>query len=228
MSTLEQKKALRLAFMNALYEKTDADENVSVQPPVLAEAMGLEPPETFGFEAHPDHREYVKVIHYLEGERLAERISGEDFSPVTITHRGIIEVENALSNPDRATKYFVPAAMVVNYIGSVAGSPHIQQSGHGSRQSMHVLDQERQGEVAAYVSSLKSEASRLSLDADARRELEAEIATIEAQLASPSPKVPITRAALESVTRILEGVAANAVSSGLIGGAATLINNLPS
>lgn len=225
MSTLEEKKAMRLKFMNALYEESDADENVTVEAPKLAEAMGLKPPEPYGIEEHEDHHEYRKVVSYLEGEGLIRRFAAEPFSPVSITHRGVVEVERALSSPTQPTRYFAPAATVINYIGSMVNS-QAQQSGPASAQSLNVVSEKDRQETAAFVGSLKDQLDRLDLDEDGRRELEAEIKTIEAQLSGPNPKVPITKAALQSVQRVLEGTAANAASSGLLGAVTALINGM--
>ncbi len=95
---------MRLKFMNALYEESDADQNAYVGSEKLAEAMRLKP-----FEGDEDLREYRKVVDYLEGERLIHRYADESGGPVGITHRGIVEVEKALSDPDRPTTYFPPA-----------------------------------------------------------------------------------------------------------------------
>src|SRR5215203_6330205 len=114
MSTLEEKKAMRLKFMNALYEETDGDKEKSVAPQKLAEAIDLSFPEGAWWAGdNESFSEYKKVVTYLSEEGLVRLLGREPVSPVFITHQGVVEVERALENPDQPTRYFAPAATVI-------------------------------------------------------------------------------------------------------------------
>ncbi len=214
MSTLEKKKAMRLKFMNALYEETDGDEEHMADPDKLATEMGLKVAEPFVFEEDADLREYVKAVQFLEGEGLIRRLIDEIISPVYITHKGVVEVERAQENPDQPTKYFPPAATVI-YVGRDMIASPIQQAGAGSTQYVTIIDEGDRQNLKTLVGRLRSEIGQIPLDEDEKQEVEAEIRTIEAQLSSPQPKSPIIKTALQSAQRVLEGAAGNVAGSGL-------------
>jgi hypothetical protein len=223
--------------MNALYEKSGADENISVTPQQLAEAMSLDLPEREWTEHNEDFREYRNVVDYLEGEALIRLLAPKDFpkdlrhlSEVYITHKGIVEVEEALSNPDQPTDHFAPAATVVNiggsYIGGNVIESQVQQAGPGSTQSITIVDAGTRQDIERFITLLRDEIGQLGLNEDEMREVEAEVRTIEAQLSDPKPKVPITKAALQSIKTVLQGAVTSAASTELVYGVDTLISNL--
>jgi len=53
---------------------------------------------------------------------------------------------------------------------------------------------------------------------DERAELESEVQTLEAQVASPKPKKEIIHPSLQSAKHILEGVASSVTAQGIIAG----------
>ena len=53
----------------------------------------------------------------------------------------------------------------------------------------------------------------LQLKTDVKGELNAEVATVKAQLASPNPKTSILREGLSSIKRILEAATASAIGT---------------
>lgn len=216
---------MRLKFMNALYEATDGDPNEWVGPEKMVEAMGLERFERAAYD-NEDLREYEKVVRYLEGERLVNSLASEPGGPIGITHRGIVEVEKALSNPERPTTYFPPAT-VINYIGSMTNS-QAQLSGSESTQAMSVVGERTRQDLAEFVALLRRDADDLGLEETERRELEAEIQTLEAQDSNPNPKAPVLRATVQSIRRIVEGAAVSAASEGVVNGAGNLLSSLPS
>jgi hypothetical protein len=241
MSTFEEKKTLRLAFMNALYELDEEAEHGWVRPSDLANALGLE----VGPNTLPDdenYRKYAQVADYLKGEGLIETLSTEHFTQVAITHKGRVEVEKALGNPDQSTDYFPPAARVINLSGtyiegsytggsSIGGdviNSQVQQAGPGSTQSIEIVTEETHKELERYIPLLRSKMSQLDLPKDEKLEVEADIRTIEAQLSSPKPKASTTNAALQSIKRVLEGATTSAAATELIHGAEALISSLSS
>lgn len=77
--------------------------------------------------------------------------------------------------------------------------------------------------IAAFINSLREAKNAIGLTEQASAELDAEIATIETQIASPKPKQPIIQEALQSVRSILEGVAGSTIASGLLAALAALL-----
>ena len=90
-----------------------------------------------------------------------------------------------------------------NFFGPVQ-SPQIQQ---GSTQPIQVsasltLDA---AAIVSFVANIRKALGLMELPDDRRREAEAEVATLESQMASPKPKASILRESLDSLRRILEG-----------------------
>lgn len=136
-----------------------------------------------------------------------------------------LEKQGVLGEGMSFTKEEKQAASNVTYqithnIGNMQNS-QIQHDSPNASQAIHIglrLD-----EVAAFLQSLKETRSQLDLAEPASAELDAEIATMETQLASPKPKEPIIREALRSVRSILEGVAGSAIASGLLAALSALV-----
>lgn len=96
---------------------------------------------------------------------------------------------------------------VYNFRDVIAPS---QIGGHGNTQHVTLSSLDHQA-VQQLVDALRELLPQLPLAEDDRAEIDADIATITSQLASPRPKPAIIRGALESVQPILLGVAGNIV-----------------
>jgi hypothetical protein len=104
------------------------------------------------------------------------------------------------------------AAQASNITNVFLGAVHSQQIQHASPHATQIiatnpLDLE---ELRAFVEALKSQLGGMPVDAPQRAELDAELATVEAQLRSPSPKNTILRESLLTVRRVLEGAVSSA------------------
>src|SRR5215204_5698821 len=100
MKTLEEKKIDRFNFLKNTYEKTTRGGLQMFDAAKIAEEMGLE------------KNEAELIVDYLEGEGLLKTHS-DGWELISITHRGILEVEQALSEPSQPTEHFPP---VINFI----------------------------------------------------------------------------------------------------------------
>ncbi len=157
---LEEKKRRRLEFMQRLYQVTERRTLNVVSIDRLAAALGW------------SHTEAAAVVEYLSAEALIEPGMGNQAS---ITHDGVVEVEEALEDPSRPTEHF-PAVNLVMVQGSVVGS-QIQAGTIGSEQQQEVLPPEprdlslptgyrfRGGEVFAGAQLQTSELRRTSAKA---------------------------------------------------------------
>jgi hypothetical protein len=81
----------RFQFLLKLFEISQGDELFSIDTFELGDQLGFVRDET------------NRIDDYLVGEDLVERVAG---TKISITHRGIVEVEKALSKPDEPTTYF--------------------------------------------------------------------------------------------------------------------------
>jgi hypothetical protein len=130
-----------------------------------------------------------------------------------MTHAGVVEVENALTQPERPTHYFPPVINIL-HVQSMVGS-QIQQGTHSSAQSQLVTQNDLDA-LKALVAALRQNLGSLPLDASARSEADAELHTVEAQLKSSKPKASILRESLTTLRNLVEGVASNALAAGLL------------
>jgi len=205
MEQHNQRKALRTRFMHELYEMADGIETNFVSTRKIAERLGLV------FAYGKDIDEVFAIVRYLEEERLIKATG--DGEAVNLTHFGIREVEQAQSQPDEPTQHFAPINLV--YAQTITNSP-IQQGSPGATQSLTVIGQDHQQQLSDIVRSLKISIDDLGLAEEDKADLEAEVGTLEAQVASPKPKKEIVGPSLQSAKNILEGTASSLTAQGII------------
>jgi hypothetical protein len=205
MADIEKRRANRLIVMNAIYETSEASENVSVTGQQLMDSLSL------------SDEELADACNYLKGEHLITELATlwGHLSPyaVNITHRGIKEMERSLQKPSEPTPYFPPALSVIHIEGNVTGS-QIQSGSPGATQQVTSTVDLR--EVSDFLNRLEAVAPELNLPEAETLELSAEIATLKAQAESPKPKKQIIRESLGSVRTILEGAGGNLAATGLL------------
>jgi len=195
----------RFQFLKKLYDVSDAnEESVSVNPLELGAELGL------------SSSEIDRISDFLNSEELIGiYIAGS----IYLKHKGIVEVEKAMSQPNEPTAYF-PA---INYIHveQMIGS-QIQQSANKSSQVLtySAIDFEAMRKL---VSDLKNQLSELKLNAETQAEVESDIATIETQIKSPHPKHTIIKESLMSLRTILEGAAGSVIAALLMQQIAVLL-----
>ena len=199
MDTIAEQKLRRFRFLKYLYERTDGNEAAYAE---VAQHLGV-PLE-----------EYQVEFHFLVEEGLVERSRGI----VRLTHAGMVEIEKALSQPDKPTEHFP-----VNII-------HIEQMSHSQIQQ-GTADSTQSGTFASldlaavteFVRALKTQLPQLGLTGDDGAVAQSDIATIETQLSSPRPKVEIVKESLRSIRNIAEGAVGSLAASGIVTGIAKLL-----
>lgn len=198
MDQLTQKKARRFKFMKMLYEMSDGDTNKIIDLDQIGNNMGLTGLET------------ENTSQYLKNEGLLAYLTLG--GGIGITHYGVIEVENALSEPNTPTHYF-PAINIIN-IENMTGS-QIQQ---GTIQSSQTNQYTNFCSVTLedFLTELKAKKCDLYLTADDENELDSEIKTIEVQSNSVRPKQNIINESLQTIRSILEGTVASIIASELL------------
>ncbi len=195
---LQEKKRQRFEFMRRLYELTGG----SLLPTVNLNELG----QHFGW----DEITTRDIAMFLSNEGLVQFLSlGGD---LTITHAGVVEVEAAEERPNDPTVHFPAIAHITNNIHTMTNS-QIQQGTVGSTQSL-VLNESQKQSIAEAVKSLRADLDQIDLEGDDREEMEAELATVESQLASSRPKTNVIVSGVKRIAELL-GTAETAVGSGV-------------
>ncbi len=131
MVEVEKRRADRLRVMTWIFDASGGSETVPVSGPELLEAIGL------------DDHELGDVCTFLSGEGLIKKGGGGvwgHYTPfmITITHKGIREMEQSFKAPTEPTQHFPPAISVIHIEGNVIGSA-LQSGSSGAHQRKHDL-----------------------------------------------------------------------------------------
>jgi len=199
LMNLSELKEKRFRFVNYLYKISEGNPSLGFNMSKIGEALELSPKET------------GNICQYLNNEQLIRFIA--QGGTISITHKGIIEVENALSKPKENTKYFPPAINIIE-VKQMIGS-QIQQSVLNSKQFNKVAIDSNIN-ILKFIETLKSSLPELPLSDDDKSEMQADITTIETQLSSSRPKYHIVYQSLESIKDILEGIAGSIIAQELL------------
>ncbi len=198
MASLEEKKENRFKMLKMIYDITGGDRYKFVNMWEIGEQL------------HFDRATTEQITQYLVGEGLIESrgIGGI----IGISHYGVKQVEEAMENPDRATRYFPPVNIIT--IGTMLNS-QIQQ---GSTQATQIqsINVESSARVKEFIDKLKVELETLPIDDPKKEEIRADIMTVEGQLKKGTPNKTILSESLKSIRTILEGISSNVVAQGLI------------
>lgn len=201
---VQEIKKRRFQFLLKLYEISNGNENTEVSIYNIMnddDGVYIRPPSEFNPEA---------IVQYLGSEGLVRDMSwyvakgrtGPD--AVSITHKGIKEVEQAIEHPQIPTEHF-PANMI--YVaGNITNSP-IQLGSMGSKQTV-TINQNKIDDLEEIIETLKETHDQLALQPQQRNDIRSEIRTIEAQLSSSKPRAKTIAESLSSVKTILEGISA--------------------
>lgn len=198
MKDIQGLKEKRFQFIHRLYEISGGDEYYEVNE------------WDIGKELNFSKEEIDTITQYLLGEGLIRYTQFGGF--IAITHEGIVEVENALSEPDQPSHYF-PPVNIIN-IKYMEGS-QIQQGTIDSIQKGTFLI-ENENQLTEFIELLKTKLHELEISGDDESEIEADVSTIEAQIKSSRPKAGIVKECLLSIKRILEGASGAIIANELL------------
>jgi hypothetical protein len=158
--------------------------------------------------------DFKAAFIYLMNEGVVDGTRGS----ACLTHAGVVEVEAALRRPDKPTEHF-PVNII--HIEQMSHS-QIQQGTAGSTQSGTFTSLDLIT-VAEFVAGLKVTLAQLGLAGNDEAVARSDVATIEAQLSSPRPKVEIVKESLRSIRNIAEGAVGSMAASGIISEVAKLL-----
>lgn len=118
---------------------------------------------------------------------------------------GILGEDFSFTSKERAVAQKTPQ-IVTNFFGTV-NNPQLQQGNEVAHQVHNATDINL---VRLLLEGISKELPKLSLTAEEKAEVDADIQTIEAQIESPKPKDGIVRASLQSIKAIFESAAGSA------------------
>jgi hypothetical protein len=212
-SALEQRKASRLQIMSAIYDKAGDNTDELVDLWAIREALGL------------TDDEMGNAVSYLAGEGLIDlRITGTgQRTPMRahLTHRGVVEMEQATGSPERATEHFPPLNSVVVHIGNVTGSA-LQIGAAGSTQNASIriagVGEEVAGQIRQFLDAFAERVPELRAELAAKdlAEVTSDVETVQSQINSPKPKSQIIKTCLGSIKAVLEHAVGGAAAAGLL------------
>lgn len=185
---LDKKKRDRFKFLKTVYKESKGEEGYIFNMWEIGNSLGFSREET------------SSIFNYLEGEGLLVPMAlGGGFS---ITHFGILEIEESLSEPNKSTEHFLPFNQYNITIGNMSGGA-VQQGNINS--NINILSNETISNIENYVSSFKKFLAEEISNNELRDELLADIETLSQQSKSPKPKSSIMKVTLNSIKDTLVG-----------------------
>jgi hypothetical protein len=130
---IAKRRADRWRVMRAIFDAADGIESEPVRTaPTIQQQLEL------------SDRELQDACDYLAGEGLIVTVARVEEPPVHIavllTHRGVLEMEQSLCQPDKSTAHLPPATSVISIHNStIIGSP-IQSASPGGHQTTSIGD----------------------------------------------------------------------------------------
>jgi len=193
---LRRTQALRFAFLRRLYEVSAGSTRSGIKMEEIGRELGL------------DRQATGRIVDYLHDEGLADWFAFGGM--IRITHDGVVEVEQAIAQPQAPTEHFPPVVIAETFIQAqtITGS-QFQIRTTGSQQHLGAVNAD---ELRILIAELRELVKNLELGEDESATVEADLASAEAQLKSPQPKAGILRSAFESVQRITESAVGGAAS----------------
>ena len=205
MSEIDEIKKQRFLFLHQLWKLTAGDHSKRVSVRQVSEPLNLK------------ENDARTIVQYLVGENLLEitthgfNIPSYSDASLYIKHKGVVEVEQALSKPESPTIHF-PASVVNNInIGTMTNS-NISQASSGVNQ-MISINPETKKDLLDLINTLKEFLENEELRREQKDELNSDISTIESQINSPKPKARIISESLSSAKNILESASTIAVTA---------------
>ncbi len=188
----EQKKAQRAKFMELLYRNTDGSRLQQMSADEMRQELGWTVDDTDA------------VVDYLLSERLISATMGNH---VGITHEGVVEVEQAMSRPDRPTEHF-SSMSIVNVSGNMIGS-QIQSGTSNSTQHQEISIDSQRELLEEFLAEFRKALEDKDFPKAARDEARVNLDTVEGQLSLQRPNKAIVHEGLKSLRSITENLAAS-------------------
>lgn len=188
MESIEKKKRQRFELLKRLYDITDGDTFQIVDMRTIGKELGLDDDAT------------GSLVQYLIDEGLVKWAASGGL--IEITHDGVLEIEEALDNPEKATEHFpainlIQADTIIDSSIQLGGIRNVQITDY-SREDLQAL--------SGIIDSILKDIGSFNLRPDDEQQVRADLQTALAQAKSPKPRRDFVRASLKTVFDILIGV----------------------
>lgn len=187
---LAQREATRYRLFRALYDALEGQQGAFVNYKEVAEEAGIPYPEARA------------ALDYLIGEGLIEAATLG--GGVSLTHDGIVEMEDSIRRPSESTEHFEPHAFAV-YNQTFNGPVGAVQTG---AQSVAHVSQTVHNDVRTLIQSLRQQVG--SLPEDKQDEAREHLDELDDQVAKPNRR----RATVQMLLTALGSIFVSAVGSG--------------
>jgi DNA-binding Lrp family transcriptional regulator len=206
----------RLEYLTEVYNLSQGNTRRFLSKFEIGNRLGISPEEVYN------------IVQYFKAEGLLEepdimarsRAAGETVR-ISITHKGIKEIEQALKHPDKPTKYFSRPSVILNISGGTFTNSPFQVASRNSTQNLKIAANNL-AEIKQLVTELKEIQNNPNLPREIKEELEANTRILHLQSQAERPTKERIKATLSSIKSILEE------SSGVVTTATTLVTKIGS
>jgi hypothetical protein len=161
---IEEIRKKRFQFLKRVYELTNGHKFGRVNMFDIGNELGF------------DNQLTENISFYLNDEGLIKFIAFGGL--ISITHLGVREIEDALSNPDSPTTHFPPINIIS--INKMISS-QIQQSIHSGSQLFKVNDMNLD-KLYHFIKELKKSIDKIGANEEQKQDIIVDLETIEKQL----------------------------------------------
>lgn len=214
-----------MRFLHCLYELTGADRSKTVSLEEIAKKseIRVDDANSIGQYLHDEKLIGHPLFPVGKARTLAKytgmanaadldsyRINWNPKARISITHRGIKEIEQALNQPNEPTEHF-QSVTINNYVhnSGIIANQNLQQATINSNQSALVNNSDRD-ELQEIIDQIYKLIKESKLTHEQAEMLEIEAKTLELQSKSSKPRVERIRESLSSAKSILETISAGA------------------
>jgi len=189
MIPLTEMKEKRFQFLYKLYEMTEGNELELASIDNIMQELDFTSDLAW------------QIMTYLKEEQLLKLMNLD--GDLQITHNGVVEIEKALSEPEKPTEHFPP--YIIN--------SQIQQANPDVSQTVSFSDDDYNNLKEMMILLREFIEQESELESDKKSALIAEIGAIEAQMSSPKPKHNIMFESLHAIRNVVEGAIGTVLTS---------------
>jgi hypothetical protein len=203
---MESVTARRFQFLHKLYEKSNGNPSKYVYSNIIGEELGLDEQNTMDTMEYLEGKGLLRILGRSSGDILVHKPRNISFHLLSITPKGVDEIEAAMSGKKTPTEGIPPNITYIIVGGSVSHS-QISQNSPGSTQTYNTnkmnLDQ-----VKEIIDMLDPIYKKYGLTPDQESEVNSEIQRLRVETSTPKPRYERIKESLQSISNILTSVAA--------------------
>jgi DNA-binding PadR family transcriptional regulator len=180
---------IRYTVLRKLYEKAGPKDYVII------------PYRDVFTEEELNENQVHSIVKYLENEGLIKvNWNGGDAPVLSITHKGIKEVEQSIKQPDKPTEHF-QTGVIQNFYGIVGAV----QTGNNNTANVTQNNSLDISEALKLIQEIRQNA--ISLPQEIKEEAIEQLEDIEAEIQLPNPKPSRIKATMQALLNLASGTA---------------------